>query len=162
MYGAALILHSLTRWVVLALFALALFRALTGRDAPWSPADETARRWLPHAMTLQLVLGLAFWFGLSPLVSLARADMGAAMKDATLRAITVEHLASMFIAVALVHVGGARARKADTPAAKRKMMLAFFGLAAVLVLWAIPWGSRPLFRVSPPSGVPTAIGAAQS
>ena len=81
MYGAALILHSLTRWVVLALFALAIFRALTGRDAPWSAADEAGRRWLPHAMTLQLLLGLAFWFGLSPLVSLARADMASAMKE---------------------------------------------------------------------------------
>lgn len=147
MYLTLLTVHSLVRWVVVALALLGLVRGLTGRDAPWSAADETPRRWLPHAMTLQLILGLGLYFGLSPLVTQARADMGAAMKDPTLRFWAVEHLVTMILALALVHIGGARTRRATEPAAKRRTMLTFFGLATLLVLWAIPWASRPLVRL---------------
>ena len=162
MYGILLTLHSLTRWAVVILALLGLVRALTGKDAPWSAADETPRRWLPHAMSLQLVLGLGLWFGLSPVVALARADMAAAMKDPLLRFWAVEHFAAMFVAVTLVHVGAARARKAATPAAKRQAMLIFFGIATAITLWAVPWTSRPLFRMGAPVEVPTAAGAVHS
>lgn len=146
MYSLTLALHSYLRWLVLGLAAWALVRSFAGKDAPWTAADETPRRWLPHAFTLQLVLGLVLYGVLSPVTKGAMANMGAAMKDATLRFWAVEHLTVMIIALALVHIGGARARRAETPAAKRSAMRMFFGIATVLVLWGIPWASRPLFR----------------
>lgn len=153
MYAIVLTLHSLVRWAVVGLAVLAIVRALTAKDAPWSSADETARRWLPHAFTLQLVLGLALYGGLSPSTELAMRNMGAAMKDPTLRFWAVEHSTVMLIALVVAHIGGARTRRADTPAAKRRTMLTFFGIATVLVLWGIPWKSRPLVRMG---GVPEA------
>lgn len=148
MYDATLILHSLLRWVVVGLGAAGIVRGLTGRDAPWSSADEMPRRWLPHAMTLQLVLGLLLYGWLSPVTKLALGDMKAAMKDAALRFWAVEHLTVMLVALALVHIGAARARRAQAPAAKRRALLVFFGIAGVLMAWGIPWASRPLLRVT--------------
>jgi hypothetical protein len=157
MYPLVLSLHSVLRWVVVALALWGLARAFTAKDAPWSSADETPRRWLPHAFTLQLVLGLWLYGMLSPSTKLAMSDMGAAMKDPTLRFWAVEHFTVMLIALALVHIGGARARRATEPAAKRGAMRIFFGLATALVLWGIPWVSRPLVRFG---SVPDAPAAA--
>lgn len=154
MYAVLLMVHSWVRWVVVGLAVLAIVRGLTGKDAPWNAADETARRWLPHAFTLQLVLGLGLYFGLSPVVATATADMKAAMKDPALRFWAVEHLTVMLIALVLAHIGGARTRRATEPAAKRRTMLTFFGLSTVLVLWGIPWKSRPLVRFGAPAEAP--------
>ncbi|MFN8878239.1 MAG: hypothetical protein ACK51E_05785 [Gemmatimonadota bacterium] len=153
MYALTLTVHSLARWAVVGLALLAIVRGLTGKDAPWGVADETARKWLPHAFTLQLVLGLALYGGLSPTTKLAMADMAAAMKDPALRFWAVEHFTVMLVALVLAHIGGARTRRATEPAAKRRTMLTFFGIATVLVLWGIPWKSRPLVRLG---GVPEA------
>lgn len=148
MYDVTLVLHSLLRWAVVALAVLGIVRGVTGKDAPWSAADETPRRWLPHAMTLQLVLGLLLYGWLSPVTAVALGDMKAAMKDPALRFWAVEHLTVMLVALTLVHIGGARARRAEAPAAKRRAMLVFFGIAAVLMAWGIPWASRPLLRLT--------------
>jgi len=146
MYSAILISHSLLRWLVLLCAVWALFRAATGGDKPWEAADETPRKWLPILFTVQFLVGLVLVF-VSPLAQTAFGNMGAAMKDPTLRFFSVEHTFAMFIALALVHIGGARARKGATPAAKRKAMLIFFGLATLVMAWAIPWASRPMIRL---------------
>ena len=158
MYGLTLTLHSLTRWIAVVLAVMAVVRGATGGNSPWTSADETPRRFFPHAMTLQFVLGLVLWFT-SPLVALARADMGSAMKDAGLRFFTVEHATVMFVALTLSHIGAARTRRMTEPAAKRRTMLVFFGIATALVLYGIPWGSRPLVRLGPPTEVPATAAA---
>lgn len=158
MYGLVLTLHSLTRWIVVALALLALVRGATGGSAPWTSADETPRKFFPHAMSLQLVLGLVLWF-ISPVVAVARGNMGAAMKDPSLRFFTLEHATFMLIALVFAHIGAARARRATDPAAKRRTMLIFFGIATALVLFAIPWASRPLVRMGAPADAPATTGA---
>ncbi len=158
MYGLVLTLHSLTRWIAVVLAVLALVRGATGGSAPWSSADETPRRFFPHAMTLQLVLGLVLWF-ISPLIAVARSNMGAAMKDPSLRYFTVEHATVMLIALTLAHIGAARTRRATDPAAKRRTMLIFFGLATACVLYGVPWASRPLVRMGAPAEAPAASAA---
>jgi hypothetical protein len=73
------------------------------------------------------------------------------MKDPTSRFWAVEHLATMFAAVAIAHVGRVLARKAATPAAKRTRLMVCFGLSTILMIIGMPWpgrpGGRPLFRV---------------
>lgn len=158
MYGLVLTLHSLTRWIAVALALLALVRGATGGSAPWSSADETPRKFFPHAMSLQLVLGLVLWF-VSPVVAVARGNMGAAMKDASLRFFTVEHATFMLIALTFAHIGAARTRRATDPAVKRRTMLIFFGVATAFVLYATPWASRPLFRMGAPAVTPATPAA---
>ena len=151
MYELALALHSLIRWVVLAAGLAAVGRALMGarRRGPWTNADEKAGFWFVAATDLQFVLGLVLYVAVSPITRLAFQDFGAAMSNSVLRFWAVEHAFGMLIAVALVHIGRARTRKA--PESKRHRLAAiFFGVALVTMFLTIPWpgmpAARPLFR----------------
>jgi hypothetical protein len=51
----------------------------------------------------------------------------------------------MLIAVALAHMGFAIARKGADDRARHKRIAIFYGIALLLMLYAIPW-FRPLVR----------------
>jgi hypothetical protein len=150
MYPFLLAVHSLLRWAVLAAGGAAIVRALTGGRGAWTPADDRAGLWFVLAMDLQFVLGLLLYVGVSPITRAAFADFGGAMANSMLRFWAVEHLAGMLIAIALVHIGRVRIRKATDAARRRRLTLIFFGLALVAILASIPWpgtpAGRPLFR----------------
>ena len=155
MYEITLVLHSLLRWLVLVCAAVALFQAYSGwfGKKPWSDSD---RRWnvmFAHSMTLQFVIGLLLYAVLSPITTqVVFPSFGAAMKDRILRFWGVEHIFAMTVALALAHIGNARARKAATDEVKHKAAAIFFTLSILLVLASIPWSflsyGRPLFRFS--------------
>lgn len=148
MYPMLLALHSLLRWAVLAAGGAAVLGALGGR-AGWSAADDRRGLWFVLAMDLQFLLGLLLYAGVSPMTRVAFADFGGAMGNSVLRFWAVEHLFGMLIAVALVHIGRVRIRKADA-GRRRRLALIFYGLALVIVLASIPWpgtpAARPLLR----------------
>jgi hypothetical protein len=154
MYTAVLIIHSWIRWIALVTgFGATLF-AYIGDDSPQRPAPGRADRWglfLTSALDLQMLLGLVLYLALSPNIKPLLENLGAAMKDPAARFWAVEHVAAMFGAVVLAHVGRVLARKAATPSAKRRRLLICFGLATALMLAGIPWpgrpGGRPLFRL---------------
>jgi hypothetical protein len=76
--------------------------------------------------------------------------MGAAMHNPVLRFYAVEHVAGMVGALALVHIGRVRIKKAADDRARHRTALIFFGLGLLLILLSIPWpvmsGGRALFR----------------
>jgi hypothetical protein len=150
MYPLLLAVHSLLRWAVLAAGGAALLRALVGGTRTWTPADDRAGLWFVLAMDLQFLLGLVLYAGVSPITRVAFADFGGAMGNSMLRFWAVEHLFGMLIAVALVHIGRVRIRKAIDPARRRRLALIFYGLALAAILASIPWpgtpAGRPLFR----------------
>lgn len=147
MYPFVLGTHNVVRWLVLAAALYAIVRALRGwfGKAPWTEADATAGKLFAHAMNLQLVLGLLLYAWLSPVTREAFRDFGGAMRDATLRYFAVEHLLVMLIALALVHIGAARSRRATPDVAKHRTAGLFFTIALVLMLSRIPWdrGAMP-------------------
>ena len=151
MYTTLLALHSWIRWIALIAVVGTALAAIRGKV---SGSDSLADRWGMVAMMvldIQLLLGLLLYFVVSPNMAAILADFGGAMKDPALRFWAVEHLASMFAAIALAHVGRVLARKAATDTAKRSRLLICFGLATVLLFVGMPWpgrpGGRPLFRV---------------
>jgi cytochrome c biogenesis protein CcdA len=151
MYEAALVLHSLFRWFVIAAGAVAIARAAGGLAShrPWTPADAAASRWFVTAMSVQFVVGLLLWAFLSPFGASALADMAGAMKDPTRRFWAVEHITMMILSLGVAHVGAARVRKARGDARKHRSAVIFFALSLVLALIAIPWtgpDARPWFR----------------
>ena len=152
MYDITLTLHSLLRWAVLIFAVVALYRAYSGwlGAKAWSNDDRRWNVFFAHSMTAQFVIGLLLYFVLSPITTGSFADFGAAMKDRVWRFWAVEHIFTMFIALALAHIGNARARKAETDTAKHKAAAIFFTLSIVLTLISIPWSflsyGRPLFR----------------
>lgn len=147
-YTAFLVLHSWLRWVALGLLIASLIFAAKKDDGP------TARRLSVFTIIgfdLQALFGLMLYAFLSPVTKSAFADFGAAMKNSGVRFFAVEHIFGMIIAVALVHVGHALAKKAADGAAAAKKRLVFFSLGLVVAFLSIPWpfypAARPLFRL---------------
>ena len=152
MYAAFLLIHSTLRWVVLILALVAIVRAIRGvvGRREWASADQSIGAWFTGSVDLQMLLGLVLYIFLSPFTREAFGDFGAAMRNAPLRFIAVEHITGMIVAVALVHIGRARTKKAADASSRHLSALIFFGLALVIMLGSIPWpgmaGGRPLFR----------------
>jgi heme A synthase len=152
MYSIILVLHSWLRWIALVTGFGATLAVFMGRvESRDSPAD----RWglfLIIALDLQMLLGLLLYLVLSPNMKAILANFGDAMQRADTRFWAVEHITTMFAAVVVAHVGRVLARKARTPASKRRRLLVCFTLATILMLAGMPWPGRPggreLFRFS--------------
>jgi hypothetical protein len=141
MYTALLMSHSFLRWIVLIVLLVTLTKyvlAWTG-GKPWTKTDNILGVVFTSIMDLQLLLGLVLYFFVSPITKTAFSDFGAAMKDADLRFYAVEHFSMMLIALALVHVGRAKSKKAATDQGKFKTATLFFVASLILILLAIPW-----------------------
>jgi hypothetical protein len=147
MYTTLLVLHSWIRWIALIAVVGATLAAIRGKV---SGSDSLADRWGMAAMMaldIQLLLGLLLYFVVSPNMREILNNFGGAMKDPGVRFWAVEHSSSMFLAIALAHVGRVLARKALTPASKRTRLLICFGAATVLIILGMPWPGRPGGRV---------------
>jgi len=141
MYSGILVLHNTLRWLILLSIAVTIFKYLTGwlGKQPWKKIDNILGIVFTSLMDLQLLIGLSLYFFLSPVTKMAMSDFGAAMKDDTLRFYAVEHISIMVIAVALVHVGRAKSKKAKMDVDKFRIASIFFLAALVLILAGIPW-----------------------
>jgi len=93
---------------------------------------------------VQFLTGVILYAFVSPITKAAFNNFGAAMKNADLRFYAVEHILIMVIALVLVHIGGAKSKKAKTPLAKHRSAAIYYGISLVLILVAIPW-DRALF-----------------
>lgn len=166
-YSVTLFAHSYLRWVVLGLAGVVLVRAFTGwrRAREWTRLDERLHTAFVASIDTQLLVGLLLYLGLSPISKAFFAAPGSGMKDAILRFYGVEHVTVMIAAVAVVHIGRARSKKAATPELRQRRVWTTTLAALLLILTSIPWPSlrhgRPLFRgttaAAPATAEPTAI-----
>lgn len=151
MYILTLTLHSYTRWLVLIAMTYALFRAWRGliSKREWHKMDDFAIRSFVGLISLQFILGVTLYLLPSGLAYAARQsaaqNFSAALKVYDLRFFGMEHPLQMMMALAVVHLGSARARKAQSSANQFRWAAICFTIAAILILVAIPWW-RPFFR----------------
>jgi hypothetical protein len=145
MYTAFLVLHSWLRWLALGAGVAATAAAIGGDRGSAAAPNRWGLIFL-IAMDLQLVIGLLLYFVVSPTMEAIRANMGEAMRSAQLRFFAVEHLSGMLVALVLVHAGRVLARRAATPAARRRRELICYGLATLIMLLSIPWPGLPYGR----------------
>ena len=138
-----LTIHSLMRWVALILLLVATVQAWRGwrGQLAWTDSSKRLGLFTMISMDIQLLIGLIVFAG-SDLIKVAMASMGEAMRNPELRFFAVEHTAMMVVAIALVHVGYARAKRAMDDASRHKAVAIYFGLALVAVVAAIPWPFR--------------------
>ncbi len=124
MYTFLLKFHSGLRYIVLLLLVLALIQALAGwfGNKTYSEGNRKLNLFAMISAHVQLLTGLILYF-FSPFVKYN--EMAVAMKDASLRYWTVEHLAMMIFALVLITVGHARAKKAGEAAAKHRTVAIF-------------------------------------
>jgi hypothetical protein len=143
MYTTILVLHSWLRW-------LALGAGLAATISATRNHSDRLGTILLSTLDLQLLLGLALYFFVSPNMAEIRAHFGESMRDPVARFWAVEHITTMFGAVIAAHVGRVLARRTADPNARRMKLFICYGIATVLMILAVPWpgmrAGRPLFR----------------
>jgi hypothetical protein len=155
MYATFLVLHNLTRWLVLGFGFWALYRLADGwiRRRSWSRADRLVMRWFALIISLQFVLGAVVYLLPGSLVqgALSNAGMVTIMKNRILRFFTLEHPLQMFIAIGISHMANMITRRMSSDRRRFVTGTLLLSLTLLLILAAIPWPflshGRPWLRL---------------
>ena len=106
--------HSVGRWIVLLLLLFAIFNSLIAGRRPFIKSDNRLGLLLTIFSDIMLLVGIYLYVvgerGYK-MIANNTGGMGAVMKDPTSRFYAVEHIAGMVIAIVLIHIGKAQARK---------------------------------------------------
>jgi len=153
LFTSLLVIHNLLRWLVIAAGVAAVAQGAVGLVArqPYTRRHRITGLVFIASLHFQVVLGLIFYLGLSPMMSQAIwTDFGGAMKVSALRFWAVEHIAGMVIGAVIATVGSALARRAKVDGRRHLATVLGLGIGFLLVLASIPWpfmaAGRPLFR----------------
>jgi hypothetical protein len=135
-------IHAWFRYVLFLLVLLAIIQSLSGwlGKKAYTEGNRKINLFAMISADMQLLFGIVLYF-LSPLVQFNSGTM----KDDTLRYFTVEHWVMMLIAIALIHIGHSRSKKAITPENKHKSIAIFYIIAILVIIGAIMAGKLPIF-----------------
>lgn len=149
-YNFLLHLHSIGRWFLLLFLLFAIFNSLVAGSRPWIRTDARAGTILMITTDIMLLVGISLWyFGPRGYKFLdVPGGMGAVMKDSYSRFFAVEHIVGMLIAIILIHIGKAQARKAISDRAKHRRTVLFYVIALIIILAMIPWPFRQIGTAS--------------
>lgn len=145
LYNALVHAHSIGRWIVLLLLLFAIFNSLLAGRRPFIKSDNRLGLLLTIFTDLQLLIGLALYvFGPRgyKMFEAYSNNMGGMMKDSVARFYGIEHIVGMLIAIALIHIGKAQARKPVGDRTKHRRTVLFYVLALLIILVTIPWPFR--------------------
>jgi hypothetical protein len=152
MYSVVLAIHSWARWVTLL---LAVGATISAARRPIPTTGACPASWWDTlfmlAIDLQVLVGILLYFGLSPFTKHAMENMGAAMREPSMRFWAFWHVAGMAVAFVLVRMGRVLAVNSASPATARNRRVMCFALATLAMVASIPWpglaNGRPLFRL---------------
>lgn len=152
MYSTLLPIHSLFRWLVLISLLISIIRAYQGwkRNKSFTKLDNSIRLATVSIIHIQALFGLWLYF-ISPLVQYFLAHPAEAIHERDLRFFGLEHITVMSVAVIVVTIGSAKAKRKITDNEKFKTMALWFAIGLFLILTSIPWEfspftTRPHFR----------------
>jgi len=152
MYSTLLFFHSIFRWLVLASLLYALCRAYTGytSNKSFTKTDDSIRHWTATISHIQLTIGFTLYF-ISPIVKYFLAQKKEAIQQLDMAFFGIIHISLMLIAVVVITIGSASAKRQPTDKAKFKTMILWFSVALLIIFVAIPWpfsplANRPYFR----------------
>lgn len=153
MYAFLLVLHSLIRWVVLICLCYSIFRAFNGlrNKSRFTKRDNAWRHWTATAGHLQLIIGFIL-YTISPIVIFFWTKPGEGINYLSLTFYGIIHISIMFLAIVVLTIGSALAKRKKTDREQFKTMLIWFSIALLIILIAIPWpfsplSARPLIRL---------------
>ena len=151
MHNFLLHAHSGLRWIVLLSLLFAILMGYSGwlGGRKWGKADHLSRVIAVISAHLQLLVGVVLYL-VSPLVKVFFNDAAANMKDPIIRFFTMEHSLMMFIAVILLTVFSAMAKRKTEDKKKFRLMAIGFTLVLLIIFAMIPWPwssshPRPMF-----------------
>ncbi|MCL7987302.1 hypothetical protein M8998_05030 [Sphingobacterium sp. lm-10] len=152
MYQTLTFYHNSLRWLVLASLLLAIYRAYRGylTKSTFSKIDNAVRHWTATIAHIQLMIGMILYFQ-SPLIKYFFANFKTAIQDMQLLFFGLLHSSLMLLAIILITIGSAFAKRKESDTEKFKTMMIWFTVALLILLIAIPWpfspfASRPYFR----------------
>jgi len=144
MFETIQFIHSYWAYVTLLLIVLATLNAFKGMfsNNSFSAKDLKISLFALIVTHIQILIGI-FLYIYSPnaMGAIKGSGMGTVMKDSALRFSSVEHPLMMIIAVVLITIGFSKHKKKDSDKAKFKTIAIFYGIAMLLVLSRIPWGT---------------------
>lgn len=145
MYSSLLFFHSIFRWLVLLALVYAIYRAYTGRKngRTFGKTDNALRHWTATISHIQLILGSTLYF-ISPVTKYFLSHTRDAMQIADIRFFGLIHMLMMFVAIMVITIGSALAKRKETDAGKFNAMLVWFTIGLILIFIAIPWPFSPL------------------
>ncbi|KOS07764.1 hypothetical protein AM493_18185 [Flavobacterium akiainvivens] len=150
MFNILLIAHSMFRWLVLAALCYTLYRSWCRYRTlqPFTKTDNALRHWSATIAHIQLMLGMVLYTQ-SPMVKYFNSGVGDNAGEPVF--FGVIHILLMLLAIVVVTIGSARAKRQPTDSRKFKTIYTFFGIALLVILVAIPWpfstlAHRPLIR----------------
>lgn len=140
-----LVVRSFLRWLVLASLLFAIFNAFFKwrSGALYKKGDNMARVLAVIISHTQLVVGLALYF-ISPILSYFWQNFSTAVHERQVRFFGMEHIFVMILAVIVLTLGSAKAKRKPTDVLKHKTVFIWFTVALVLILTSIPWAFSPL------------------
>lgn len=152
MHQILLNLHSLNRWLVLIFIGYALYTSIKGylKNETFGKNENLVRHLTATIAHVQLLLGLGLYM-ISPIVKFNGIANDAGLLVSEHQFFRYAHILLMLIAVVLITIGSAKAKRANTDKQKFLTMLIWFSLGLLVIFVAIPWpfsplANRPLFR----------------
>lgn len=140
MYTGLKHLHSFLPYLLLTVLVLALVKSFIAYRTNQAHTDAHRKNGLIVLILahIQLLIGFALYF-ISPKSVTALSDMGAAMKDATLRLYALEHPLMMIIAIVFITMAHSKSKKDIADTLKHKVKSVYYLIALILILSRIPW-----------------------
>ena len=138
-------LHSFLRYAVLVAALYTLYKIWTAwrANAAFEKSTQKANLLFMILCDTQLLIGLYLYIvGPWGLKNIQNMGMANVMHDKVARFFAVEHFAGMIIALVLVHLAYATAKKNSSDLAKHKKMFWFNFIALIVMLASIPWPFR--------------------
>lgn len=135
-------LHSMMRWLMLAILIFSIVTALIGwlQKKPFTAGNKKIVLYTVITAHLQLLTGFALYYLAGYYAAFS--NMAETMSNAILRFFSVEHMLGMLVAIIIITIGSARSKKATDDVGKHKVIAVMFGIALLLILLSIPWPFR--------------------
>lgn len=145
MYSGLLYFHSLFRWLVLILLLGAVFRAAHGlwKQRTFGKSDNLLRHWTATAGHVQLIIGILLYIN-SPVIRFFFSETKQAMQHRETTFFSLIHSGLMLLAMVVLTVGSAMAKRRTSDSEKFKTMLWWFLTTLLILIIAIPWPFSPL------------------
>ena len=152
MYLTLLFVHSAVRWLVLLSLFYAVISSYKGYQSKssFTKTDNLVRHWTATIAHIQLMLGIVL-YSQSALIKYFWNHFAEASKDLSTLFFGLIHLFLMLLAIVIITIGSAVAKRKTLDSEKFKTMLIWFSIALVIIFIAIPWpfsplANRPYFR----------------
>ncbi len=153
MYQTLLTVHSLVRWIALAMLLYMIIRAYSGwlSSAKFTGGDSSIRKWTITSLHLQLILGVVLYFT-SPITTYFMSHFSETVGTRSIRFFGMEHAVMMLLAIIIATIGSARSKRQAEDRLKFKTLAIWLTVSLILILAGMPWPfsqaiSRPWFRL---------------